>query len=115
MPQLPAALPGQLLQWYDENRRILPWREKPSPYRTWISEVMLQQTRVEAGGALAVDRVGFSQAVTEAVRGCPNITVVEGGFGRLRRGAADEAVGGLGLLQPGPQPQKSRHPADART
>ena len=37
MPQLPAALPGQLLQWYDENRRILPWREKPSPYRTWIS------------------------------------------------------------------------------
>ena len=48
MPQLPAALPGQLLQWYDENRRILPWREKPSPYRTWISEVMLQQTRVSA-------------------------------------------------------------------
>ncbi len=46
MPQLPAALPGQLLQWYDENRRILPWREKPSPYRTWISEVMLQQTSV---------------------------------------------------------------------
>ena len=46
MPQLPAALPGQLLQWYDENRRILPWREKPSPSRTWISEVMLQQTRV---------------------------------------------------------------------
>ena len=48
MPQLPAALPGQLLQWYDENRRILPWREKPNPYRTWISEVMLQQTRVSA-------------------------------------------------------------------
>lgn len=49
MSQLPDALPGQLLQWYDEDRRILPWREKPSPYRTWISEVMLQQTRVEAG------------------------------------------------------------------
>ena len=48
MPQLPAALPGQLLQWYDENRRILPWREEVSPYRTWVSEIMLQQTRVAA-------------------------------------------------------------------
>lgn len=37
-----------LLTWYDENRRILPWREKPEPYRVWVSEIMLQQTRVEA-------------------------------------------------------------------
>lgn len=37
-----------LLKWYDENRRILPWREKPTPYRVWVSEIMLQQTRVEA-------------------------------------------------------------------
>lgn len=37
-----------LLIWYDENRRILPWREKPEPYRVWVSEIMLQQTRVEA-------------------------------------------------------------------
>lgn len=37
-----------LLEWYGKNRRILPWREEPSPYRTWISEIMLQQTRVEA-------------------------------------------------------------------
>ena len=36
-----------LLNWYDQNRRILPWREEPSPYRTWVSEVMLQQTRVD--------------------------------------------------------------------
>ena len=36
-----------LLAWYDKERRILPWREEPGPYRTWISEVMLQQTRVE--------------------------------------------------------------------
>ena len=39
-------LPEPLLLWYDENRRILPWREKISPYRTWVSEIMLQQTRV---------------------------------------------------------------------
>lgn len=37
-----------LLAWYHENRRILPWREDPTPYRVWISEIMLQQTRVEA-------------------------------------------------------------------
>lgn len=37
-----------LLTWYDESRRILPWREKPEPYRVWVSEIMLQQTRVEA-------------------------------------------------------------------
>lgn len=37
-----------LLAWYDKGRRVLPWREKPTPYRVWISEIMLQQTRVEA-------------------------------------------------------------------
>jgi sugar fermentation stimulation protein len=42
------AIPKPLLKWYDENRRRLPWREHPSPYRVWVSEIMLQQTRVEA-------------------------------------------------------------------
>lgn len=37
-----------LLQWYDNGRRILPWRENPLPYYVWLSEIMLQQTRVEA-------------------------------------------------------------------
>lgn len=37
-----------LLTWYDTHRRILPWRETPTPYRVWVSEIMLQQTRVEA-------------------------------------------------------------------
>ena len=41
-------LSGILLDWYDRNKRILPWREDPSPYHVWISEIMLQQTRVEA-------------------------------------------------------------------
>lgn len=40
--------PEKLLAWYDENARILPWREDPQPYRVWVSEIMLQQTRVEA-------------------------------------------------------------------
>lgn len=41
-------LPAPLLAWYDTHRRYLPWREEVSPYRTWVSEIMLQQTRVAA-------------------------------------------------------------------
>ena len=37
-----------LLSWYEENKRDLPWRRDPSPYHVWVSEIMLQQTRVEA-------------------------------------------------------------------
>lgn len=38
----------RLLAWYDENRRDLPWRSSHDPYEIWISETMLQQTRVES-------------------------------------------------------------------
>jgi A/G-specific adenine glycosylase len=47
----PTAQPNfrrALLTWYDANRRDLPWRETRDPYRIWISETMLQQTRVAA-------------------------------------------------------------------
>ncbi len=37
-----------LLRWYDEHRRDLPWRQTRDPYRIWLSEIMLQQTRVNA-------------------------------------------------------------------
>lgn len=37
-----------LLAWFEENARVLPWREHPDPYYVWVSEIMLQQTRVEA-------------------------------------------------------------------
>lgn len=36
-----------LLEWYDANKRDLPWRHNPTPYRVWVSEIMLQQTRVD--------------------------------------------------------------------
>lgn len=36
-----------LMEWYRVERRILPWREDPTPYHVWISEIMLQQTRVD--------------------------------------------------------------------
>ena len=37
-----------LLPWYEENKRSLPWRQDRQPYHIWLSEIMLQQTRVEA-------------------------------------------------------------------
>ena len=37
-----------LLHWFAGHARVLPWREEPTPYRVWVSEIMLQQTRVEA-------------------------------------------------------------------
>ena len=37
-----------LLAWFVDHARVLPWRERPEPYRVWVSEIMLQQTRVEA-------------------------------------------------------------------
>ena len=41
-------LPSAVLAWYDENKRDLPWRQDRHPYHIWLSEIMLQQTRVEA-------------------------------------------------------------------
>ena len=41
-------LPIPLLLWYREHARVLPWRSDPTPYHVWVSEIMLQQTRVAA-------------------------------------------------------------------
>lgn len=43
-----VSISPRLLRWYKANARQLPWRARPSPYRVWISEIMLQQTRVDA-------------------------------------------------------------------
>ncbi len=42
------AVTEPLLDWYRRSARSMPWRSEPSPYRIWLSEIMLQQTRVEA-------------------------------------------------------------------
>jgi A/G-specific adenine glycosylase len=44
----PLAVHEAILPWYDREKRDLPWRRSLDPYRIWISEIMLQQTRVEA-------------------------------------------------------------------
>lgn len=46
--ELSNKLPQKLLPWFDKNKRSMPWRDDPSPYHVWLSEIMLQQTRVEA-------------------------------------------------------------------
>lgn len=45
---LNSKWPNKLEKWFAEQQRDMPWRENPSPYNVWISEVMLQQTRVAA-------------------------------------------------------------------
>ena len=44
-----SILTETLLDWYEENKRELPWRETTDPYQIWISEIILQQTRVVQG------------------------------------------------------------------
>lgn len=46
-PQKIKDFRRDLLAWYDENKRDLPWRQDQDAYRVWISEIMLQQTRVD--------------------------------------------------------------------
>ena len=48
MEQICIELPEALLSWYRKAHRSLPWREDRDPYHIWLSEIMLQQTRVEA-------------------------------------------------------------------
>ena len=46
--RIPEHMPAPLLEWYASSHRDLPWRHDTTPYRVWVSEIMLQQTRVEA-------------------------------------------------------------------
>lgn len=48
MNSIPAEALSRIPAWHRENRRPLPWRDSPTPYHVWISEIMLQQTRIEA-------------------------------------------------------------------
>ena len=48
MNDLLGRMPERLLPWFGQCRRDLPWRRDREPYHVWLSEIMLQQTRVEA-------------------------------------------------------------------
>jgi len=46
---LPARFSSELLNWWLEHKRDLPWKKSTDPYKVWVSEIILQQTRVEQG------------------------------------------------------------------
>ena len=81
-----------LVEWYRENKRILPWRDKNNAYYTWVSEIMLQQTRVEAV------KPYFQRFITElpdieALAECPEEKLLKlweglGYYNRVRKEAA---------------------------
>ena len=75
-----------LLAWYDANRRELPWRRTKDPYRIWVSEIMLQQTRVAA----VVEHYRaflekFPTVKALAVAQEPDVLAVWSGLGYYRR------------------------------
>ena len=63
MKDVLQQLPIPLLEWYSQNARKLPWRSDPTPYHVWLSEIMLQQTRVAAV-------IGYYERFLEA---CPTV------------------------------------------
>ena len=58
----------KLVKWYLDNKRLLPWRETTDPYRIWLSEVILQQTRVNQGLPYYVEFLKTYPSITELAR-----------------------------------------------
>jgi A/G-specific adenine glycosylase len=81
-----VRLRRQLLEWYARKRRDLPWRRNPDPYAIWVSEIMLQQTRV----AVVVDRyhaflARFPTLVSLSLAREEDVLAVWSGLGYYRR------------------------------
>lgn len=82
-----AMSPGRrLLDWYDRNRRDLPWRKSADPYAVWVSEIMLQQTRVETGRKFYARFLKrFPNAVALAEAPLAEVLAAWSGLGYYRR------------------------------
>jgi A/G-specific adenine glycosylase len=85
-PEKIVRLRRQLLEWYARNRRDLPWRRNPTPYAIWVSEIMLQQTRV----AVVIDRyqtflARFPTLVSLALAPEQEVLALWSGLGYYRR------------------------------
>jgi A/G-specific adenine glycosylase len=81
-----SRIRGQLLAWYDRSQRDLPWRRSRDPYAIWVSEIMLQQTRV----AVVVERyqsfmARFPTLVSLALASEQEILALWSGLGYYRR------------------------------
>jgi A/G-specific adenine glycosylase len=85
-PESLARLRRTALDWYDSNRRDLPWRNTRDPYAIWVSEIMLQQTRV----AVVIERYKaflerFPTAIALADAGEQDVLALWSGLGYYRR------------------------------
>ncbi len=107
----------RLLAWFAANRRPLPWRDDYNPYRTWIAEVMMQQTQMDRGVRYFLrwmERFPDVAAVAEA----PEEDVLKAweGLGYYRRARNIQAAARAVMERHGgvfPQPLR-RHPHSAR-
>ena len=96
-----------LLRWFDRHRRLLPWRSDRHPYRVWVSEIMLQQTRVAAvldHYARFLDRFPSVEALAAAPEA--SVLAAWSGLGYYRRAralhAAARQLTGPAPARPGP-------------
>jgi A/G-specific adenine glycosylase len=99
-----------LLDWYDRHKRSMPWRDEVSPYRTWISEIMLQQTQVETV------RGYFDKFMTlfpnvEALARAEEVEVLSAwaGLGYYSRARNLHKAARLSVLRHGGLPAQSEH------
>jgi len=86
----------RLLAWYDAHRRELPWRKDRDPYRVWLSEIMLQQTRVAA----VIEKYGqfldlFPTVEHLATAPQPSVLAAWSGLGYYRRARALHDAAGV--------------------
>ena len=68
---------AKIEQWYNLNKRVLPWRQTTNPYYIWLSEIILQQTRVEQGRSyyerfVQTFPTAEALAAATAAQGCPS-------------------------------------------
>lgn len=95
-----------LISWYRQNKRILPWRDQKNAYYTWVSEIMLQQTRVEAVKPYFLHFIGELPDV-KALAECPEEKLMKlweglGYYNRVRnmQSAAQVVVAEYGGILP---------------
>ncbi len=101
----PADVAPPLLAWYDRHGRDLPWRRTKDPYRIWVSEIMLQQTRVETVKpywARFLERYPTVQALAEADD--EDVRAAWAGLGFYRRARNLHAAARLGAAAGGELP-----------
>jgi A/G-specific adenine glycosylase len=98
----PRAFRNLILEWYRTGRRDLPWRADRDPYRVWVSEVMLQQTRVEAVTPRYAAFLGRFPTLGDLARASEeDVLAAWSGLGYYRRARHLHAAAGRILLEHG--------------